>query len=101
MVNGNGRVNTAALTEEGTDSAAGTLGCDEDDINVCWYINLSPVLEDWRETVGEVEGLCQVSFVRNFNSADSFYLALQLRLDRGPCLALGGIAEQIHDDGTA
>ena len=32
---------------------------------------------------------------------DYAYLALgQLRLDRRPCLALGGITEQVHDDCT-
>lgn len=27
------------------------------------------------------------------------YLALQLGLDLGPCLGLGGIGEQVHDNG--
>jgi hypothetical protein len=34
LVHGDGRVDTAALEEEGADGAAGTLGGDEDDVDV-------------------------------------------------------------------
>jgi hypothetical protein len=53
----NGRVDTAALTEEGADGAAGALGGDEDDVDVGGDLDLGEVLEDGREAVGEVEGL--------------------------------------------
>jgi hypothetical protein len=57
LEDGDGGVDTTALTEEGADSAAGTLWSDKDDIDVSWNLNLGKVLEDWGETVGEVEGL--------------------------------------------
>jgi hypothetical protein len=53
----NGRVDTAALTEEGADGAAGALGGDENDVDVGGDLDLGEVLEDGREAVGEVEGL--------------------------------------------
>lgn len=51
------RVDTTALTEESADGAAGALGSDEDDVNVLRDLDLGEILEDWGETVGEVEGL--------------------------------------------
>ena len=52
---------TQPLTEEGADSAAGALGRDEDDIDVLGHLDAGLVLEDRGETVGEVQGLRQVS----------------------------------------
>lgn len=57
LVDCDGRVNTTALTEEGADGAARALGGNEDDVNVLGDVNLGEVLEDGRETVGEVESL--------------------------------------------
>ena len=57
LVDGNGGVDTAALTEEGADGAAGALGGDEDDVDVGGNLDLGEVLEDGREAVGEVESL--------------------------------------------
>ena len=57
LVDGNGGVDTAALTEEGADGAAGALGGDEDDVDVGGNLDLGEVLEDGGEAVGEVEGL--------------------------------------------
>ncbi len=47
LVDGNGGVDTTALTEEGADSASGSLWRDEDDIDVLWNVNLGEALEDW------------------------------------------------------
>jgi hypothetical protein len=57
LEDGNGRVDTAALTEESADGAARALGGDEDDVNVGGDFDLGEVLEDGGETVGEVESL--------------------------------------------
>ena len=57
LVNGNGRVDTTALTEKSADGTAGALGGDEDNVNVLGNLDLGEVLEDGRETVGEVESL--------------------------------------------
>lgn len=57
LENGEGRVDTAALTEERANGAAGALGSAEDDIDILGDVNLGDVLEDRRETVGEVQGL--------------------------------------------
>jgi hypothetical protein len=57
LVDGNGGVDTAALTEESADGAAGALGRNEDDVNVGGDFDLGEVLEDGGETVGEVESL--------------------------------------------
>ena len=56
-----GRVDTTALTEQGADGTAGTLGGAEDDINILGNVDLGDVLEDGGETVGEVEGLLDSS----------------------------------------
>ena len=52
-----GGVDSTTLTEESSNSSARSLGGNEDDIDISWDINLGLVLEDWGETVGEVEGL--------------------------------------------
>lgn len=57
LVNGEGGVDTAALTEEGADGPAGTLGGDKDDINILGDIDLGLLLKDGGETVGEVKSL--------------------------------------------
>lgn len=57
LVDSNGGVDATALLEQRADSTAGTLGGNEDDINILGDIDLGEVLEDGRETVGEVEGL--------------------------------------------
>jgi hypothetical protein len=61
LVDGNGGVDTTALLEKGADGTAGTLWCDEDDINIGWDLDLGELLEDWGETVGEVESLRMLS----------------------------------------
>jgi hypothetical protein len=100
LENGDGRVDTAALTEETSDSAAGTLGSDEDDVNVGGDVNLGQVLEDGRETVGEVESLVRLALCFLHIWRGSAYLLLgQKRLDGGPRLGLGSIGEQVHDIG--
>jgi hypothetical protein len=102
LENGDGGVDATAVLEESSDGTARALGGNKDDINVSWDIDLGLVLEDGGETVGEVEGLCNLAcghFSRAFWLA---YLALgDLGLDGGPGLALGGITEQVHDDGTS
>jgi hypothetical protein len=57
LVDGDGRVDTTALAEEGADGAAGALGGNEDNVNVGGDFDLGEVLEDGGETVGEVESL--------------------------------------------
>jgi len=57
LEDGNGGVDSTALTEKSADGTAGTLGGDEDDINVLGDFDLGEVLEDGREAVGEVESL--------------------------------------------
>jgi hypothetical protein len=57
LVDGNGRVDTTALTEESADSAARALGGDEDDVDVGGDFDLGEVLEDGGEAVGEVKSL--------------------------------------------
>ena len=57
LVDGNGRVDTTALTEKSADGTAGTLGSDEDDVNVLGDFDLGEVLENGGESVGEVESL--------------------------------------------
>lgn len=57
LVDGDGRVDTTALAEEGADGTAGALGSDEDDVDVGGDFDLGEVLEDRREAVGEVESL--------------------------------------------
>ena len=57
LVDGNRRVDATALTEERADGTTGTLGSDEDNIDVLGNIDLGKVLEDGRETVGEVQSL--------------------------------------------
>lgn len=46
LVDGDGGVDTAALTEESADSAAGALGGNEDDVDVGGNLDLGEVLED-------------------------------------------------------
>ena len=50
-------VDTTALTEQAADGAAGTLGGAKDDVDVGGDIDVGLLLEDGRETVGEVQGL--------------------------------------------
>jgi len=59
LVDGDGGVDTTALTEKTADCAAGTLWCDEDNVNVGWNLDLGLALEDWGESVGEVESLVE------------------------------------------
>lgn len=53
-------VDATTLTEEGADGTAGTLGGDEDDVNVGGDLDLGEILEDGGKTVGEVEGLLKM-----------------------------------------
>jgi hypothetical protein len=90
LVNGDGGVDTTALTEEGSDSSARSLRGNKDDIDIGWDLNLGKVLEDRGETVGEVESLSWLTGKHTFLRLT--YLSLgQLRLDRRPCLALSSI----------
>jgi hypothetical protein len=57
LVDGNGAVDATTLLEERADSAARALRGDEDDVDVSGDLDVGAVLEDGRETVGEVEGL--------------------------------------------
>jgi hypothetical protein len=84
LEDGNGRVDTTALTEEGADGTTGTLGGDEDNIDIGGDIDLGQVLENGGEPVGEVESLSLG----------------EERLNLGPGLRLGSIGEKVHDDGT-
>lgn len=54
LEDGDGAVDAAALAEEGTNGAAGSFGCDEDDVDVGGDFDLGLVLEDGGEAVGEV-----------------------------------------------
>ena len=63
LVDSNGGVDTTAVLEESSDSSSGSLGGNEDDIDIGGNINLGLLLEDWGETVGEVESLRSVSHV--------------------------------------
>lgn len=57
LVDGEGRVDTTALTEERADGTSRALGGAEDDVNVLGNIDLGEVLEDGGEAVREVQGL--------------------------------------------
>lgn len=83
LPDGDGRVDTLASLEQAADGPAGSLGGNEDDINVRRNLDLGEILEDRRETVREVQGL-----------------ALELGLDGGPSLGLSSVGEEVHDDGT-
>jgi hypothetical protein len=61
LEDGNGGVDTTALTEEGADGTAGTLGGNKDDVDVGGDLDLGEVLEDGGETVGEVESLSELA----------------------------------------
>jgi len=104
LVDGNGGVDTTAVLEESSDSSSGSLGGNEDDIDIGGNINLGLLLEDWGETVGEVEGLCDfwlVWCVPHMDEGGDVYLSLgDLGLDSRPGLTLGSIGKQVHDDGT-
>lgn len=110
LVDGDGAVDTTALLEERAHGAARALGGDEDDVNVGGDLDVSAVLEDGGETVGEVESLqyvsvlCRVMLWRK--SAEvwvfSTHLALgEHGLEVGPGLLLGGVTEEVHDNGTS
>jgi len=79
-----GRVDATALLEESADGTTRALGGDKDDIDVLGNLNVSVLLVHNGETVREVEGLAL---------GDK-------RADLGPCLGLGSIGEEVHDDGT-
>jgi hypothetical protein len=84
LVDGDGRVDTSTFQEQGSDSSTGTLGGDQDDVDVLGRDNTSVLLVDDGETVGKVQGLAlgdQGSELR-------------------PCLGLSGVGKQVHDDGT-
>ena len=61
LVDGDGAVDTTALLEKRAHGAARALGGNKDDVNVGGNLDVSAVLEDGGETVGEVEGLEYVS----------------------------------------
>jgi hypothetical protein len=57
LEDGDGGVDTTSLAEESSNGSARALGGNEDDIDIGGDVNLCLVLEDGRETVGEVESL--------------------------------------------
>jgi len=63
LEDGDRRVDSTTLAEEGSYGTARSLRSDEDDIDVGWDIDFSLVLEDGGETVGEVEGLQKIRFL--------------------------------------
>lgn len=63
LVDGDGGVDATAFAEEGAYGAAGTLGGNEDDVDVGGHVDFGEVLEDGGETVGEVEGLSKAGCV--------------------------------------
>jgi hypothetical protein len=67
LVDGDGGVDATALTEESADGATGALGCDEDDVDILGNLDLGEVLEDGRETVGEVQSLFKSASSNIFN----------------------------------
>jgi hypothetical protein len=60
-VDSDGGVDTTTFAEESSHSSARSLGGNKDDINILGNVNFCLVLENWRETVGEVEGLLQLA----------------------------------------
>lgn len=57
LENSDGRVDATALAEESADGAAGALGCNQDDVDIRWDVNLGLVFEDRGKAMGEVQGL--------------------------------------------
>ena len=57
LVDRDGRVDAAALTEESADGTPRALGRNQDNVNVRGNVDFGLVLEDGGETVREVEGL--------------------------------------------
>ena len=84
LPDGDGRVDTTALLEQGADGAPRALRGDEDDIDISRGDDVGVLLVDDGETVGEVEGLAL---------GDE-------RGDGRPGGRLGGVGEEVHDDGT-
>lgn len=92
LEHGEGGVDTTALTEQGSDSAARALGSAENDINVLGDVDLGEVLEDGGEAVGEVKGLkftCQLGLL-------TFYEGKQV-LHTLPSTSWGLMAGQVSD----
>jgi hypothetical protein len=99
LENGDGGVDTTSLAEESSNSSARALGGNEDNVDIRGNIDLSLVLEDWGETVREVESLWELA--KTIAQDGSHYLSLgDLGLDCWPGLTLSSITEQVHDDGT-
>ena len=78
---GVGRVDTTTFLEQRSDGSTGTLWSNQDDIQVLWWFDVGQVLEDWGETVGEVQSLTLG----------------QQWLDSRPCFGLSSIGQQVHD----
>jgi len=57
LEDGDGGVNTTALAEKCSDGTSRSLGCNKNYVDISGNINLGLVLENWGETVGEVESL--------------------------------------------
>ena len=57
LVDSNGRVDTTAFTEEGSDSSARSFRCNQDDIDIRWDLDFCKILEDRREAMREVQCL--------------------------------------------
>ena len=76
LVDGNRGVNTSTFAEESSHSSTGTFRCNENDIDVFWHIDFGEILEDRRETMGEVESLVELSECGD--TASAFVLTLPL-----------------------
>jgi len=96
LVDGNGRVDTTALTEESTDGTARALGSDEDDVDIRRDLDLGLVLEDGGETVREIEGL-QVERVSANGEADEARVFNVHFVRTLPFVSWGLMAGQVSD----
>lgn len=97
LVHSNGRVDTTALTEEGSDSSARSLRRDKDDIDIGWNLDFGKILEYWGKTMREIQRLQRLVYISRNGCCTCLALG-QLRLDRWPGFTLSSIAEQVHDD---
>lgn len=57
LEDGNGRVDTTTLLEEGSNGSSRALWSNKDNIDVSWNVNLGEVFEYWGESVGEIQSL--------------------------------------------
>lgn len=110
LPDGDRRVDSAALLEQGADGAARTLGRAEDDVDVLGSLDSGVLGVHERESVREVKSLAfSLPGFRNQNvssfpfsfSGETIEMAHDEGLDVLPGLRLGGVREEVHDDRTA